>query len=413
MKHFKSCFSSSFKTLSQHQSNNNNNVVVLLNNSQGFIKRNIYQRPQPKLTLFDRNQVRKHKEYSLKCTDGKEGEYDYVKAIIANSIVDRLSYFSKSLKSVCEIGCGKGFLIDRLLNKTIIDFLPPDERKTALEQAKKNKSSIGETELNYPVLHFQGIENYTLCDQSQLHLDAIQIPSDLGLIKGNTIKNITKVHLDEDGASLPFEDNSLDCVVAGFYLHWVNDLPGFLKEVERVLKPDGAFVGALLGGNTLSELRTSFVLSEQEREGGVSPHVSPLSSIEDAGNVLTRAGFKLPTIDAETIKVYYPDPFTLMHHLQGMGENNALFKRRTVISRQTLIGAAAIYDHMFRENDRGVPATFEVIHMIGWKHDESQPKPAKRGSGTLSMKDFAKEIGTQLHVAVDDESNPGSSCSTK
>jgi len=281
---------------------------------------------------------------------------------------------------VCEIGCGKGFLIDRILNKKIIDFLDEEERQAALARSKRSsptKNTFPEDELNLPVLHFQNIERYVLCDQSQAHLDSITIPSpeQLTAIRGNSIKTIEKLPaFDEDGAKLPFDDNSLDCVVCGFYLHWVNDLPGLLSEIERVLKPDGAFVGALLGGNTLSELRTCFVLSEQEREGGVSAHVSPLSSIEDAGNILTRAGFNLPTIDAETIKVFYPDAFTLMHHLQCMGESNALFKRRPVISRETLVGAAAIYDNMYREKERGVMATFEVIHMIGWKKDSSQPK---------------------------------------
>nr|CAG4711361.1 unnamed protein product [Naegleria fowleri] len=316
----------------------------------------------------------------------------------------------------CEIGCGKGFIIDRILQKRILDFLHPEERESAMAQSKKSSQASGFSgiELDLPVLHFQNIEHYILCDQSQLLLDSIKIPSpeDLTKIKGNTIKKIEKLYFDEDGATLPFEDNSLDCVISGFYLHWVNDLPGLLKEVERVLKPDGAFIGAMLGGNTLAELRSCFVLSEQEREGGVSPHVSPLSSIEDVGNIVTRSGLNLPTVDAETIKVYYPDPFTLMHHLQGMGENNALIKRRTILSRETIIGAAAIYDHMFRE-EKGVPATFEVIHMIGWKKDESQPKPARRGSGTISMKDLAKEMGAKLHVEKDDGGSDVNSSSCK
>ncbi|KAG2379597.1 hypothetical protein C9374_006714 [Naegleria lovaniensis] len=378
--------------------------------------RNVHQRAQPKLKVFDREQVKKHKEYSFKCSsDGELGQYDYVKNVIADGIVDRMSYFSKTLPKVCEIGCGKGFIINRILHKTILDFLHPEERESAIAQAKKQKtqgsSGFSGVDLDLPVMHFQNIEHYILCDQSQVLLDNIKIPShdELSLIKGNTIKKIEKLHFDEDGATLPFDDNSLDCVISGFYLHWVNDLPGLLKEIERVLKPDGVFIGAMLGGNTLSELRTCFVLSEQEREGGVSPHVSPLSSIEDVGNIVTRSGLNLPTVDAETIKVYYPDPFTLMHHLQGMGENNALIKRRTILSRETIIGAAAIYDHMFRE-EKGVPATFEVIHMIGWKKDESQPKPARRGSGTISMKDLAKEMGTQLHVEKDDGANGNSSC---
>ncbi|KAL9656691.1 hypothetical protein ABK040_002959 [Willaertia magna] len=335
-----------------------NNINFKINNIPKYF---IHQRPQPKLNVFNRESVKKHKEYSFKVN--QDGEFDYVKNIIADSIIDRLSYITKELPSICEIGCGKGYLLDRILNKTVYDYLEP------FEKVKYGS----EEQVKLPILNVQKIQNYVLCEQSKLLLDSIKIPTKEEL-KGNTIQTIEKVHFDEDGITLPFEDNTFDCVIHGFSLHWVNDLPKLLSEIERILKPDGVFIGAMLGGDTLAELRTAFVLSEQEREGGVSPHVSPLSNIENAGNALTRAGFNIPTIDSEVIRVFYPDAFTLMNHLQGMGENNSLLKRRAQISRETIVGAAAIYDLMFKEEERGVLSTFEVIYLIGWKKDVSQPK---------------------------------------
>lgn len=194
----------------------------------------------------------------------------------------------------------------------------------------------------------------------------------------------------------------MDLVLGGVYMHWINNLQGYLANVRSILRPDGAFMGAMLGGDTLHELRTSFVLAEQEREGGVSPHVSPLVSIRDAGNLLAGAGFSIPTIDSDVLTVYYPDAFTLMNHLQAMGENNCLLARRPNLSRETIYAAAALYDSLFR-TEKGVPATFEIIYMIGWAPDPSQKKAARRGSAQIHLKDLAREMGTSVHVAAEPE----------
>lgn len=229
--------------------------------------------------------------------------------------------------------------------------------------------------------------------------------ADLG--KG-VIENVHRVVVDEEKDSLPFEQDSVDAVVCGMYTHWINNLPNVLGKAHKILKPDGVFFGAILGGDTLHELRSAFVLAEQEREGGVSPHVSPFAGIRDVGNVLTRAGFKIPTIDSDTLTVYYPDGLTMMHHLQLMGENNALIARRPAISRETVVGAAAILDSLFM-TEKGVPATFEVIYLVGWKAHPSQQQPARRGSAQISLKDLAEHLGTTVEVlhAEDGEDEDG------
>lgn len=155
---------------------------------------------------------------------------------------------------------------------------------------------------------------------------------------------------------------------------------------QRVLKPDGCFMFAMVGGETLPELRVALVLAEQEREGGVSPHVGPFVELSDIGSLMQRAKFALPTIDVDTINITYPDAFVLMEHLQRMGENNASIKRRERTGRDTFLAAACIYEEMFGlQSDDGqkeVEASSQVIFAIGWTPDASQPQAKARGSAT-------------------------------
>lgn len=188
---------------------------------------------------------------------------------------------------------------------------------------------------------------------------------------------------------LPYEPNSFDLVLSSLSMHWINDLPSVLAQINNVLKPDCAFIGAMFGGDTLYELRTSLQLAEQERRGGISPHVSPLADVRDVGGLLQKAGFKMLTVDVDDIIVDYPDIFALMQDLQAMGESNAIRGREMgPIQRDVLLAADAIYRQLHGHEDGTLPATFRTIHMIGWKESETQAQPLARGSGDLSLKDI-------------------------
>uniref|UniRef100_A0A7N5ZRI6 Methyltransferase type 11 domain-containing protein n=1 Tax=Anabas testudineus TaxID=64144 RepID=A0A7N5ZRI6_ANATE len=173
-------------------------------------------------------------------------------------------------------------------------------------------------------------------------------------------------------------------------LHWINDLPGALRQIHQVLKPDGVFIGAMVGGETLYELRCSLQLAETEREGGFSPHVSPYTAVTDLGNLLGRAGFNMLTVDVDDVQVHYPGITEVMTDLQGMGESNCAWNRKSLLHRDTILAAAAIYNEMYGNEDGSIPATFEILYLIGWKPHESQAKPAKRGSATASFGDLSK-----------------------
>jgi SAM-dependent methyltransferase len=198
---------------------------------------------------------------------------------------------------------------------------------------------------------------------------------------------------------LPLRDGAFDLAFSNLALHLVNDLPGALLQIRRALKPDGLFLAALLGGDSLIELRQAMMLAETEILGGVSPRVFPTADVRDLGGLLQRAGFTLPVADAEKLTVTYPDALALMSELKAMGAGNALAaRRRNFTSRRLLARAAEIYAERFSTEGGRVRATFEMIYLSGWAPHESQQKPLRPGSAAARLADA---LGTVEHAAGD------------
>ncbi len=191
-----------------------------------------------------------------------------------------------------------------------------------------------------------------------------------------------------DEEALPFAAASLDLVVSGLSLQLVNDLPGALVQIRRALKPDGLLLAALLGGETLKELRQAWLAAEAEVTGGASPRVAPFADVRDLGALLQRAGFALPVVDSETVTATYASPLALMQEIKGMGASNMLASRhRRPVTRGLLLRAAEIYSERFAQADGRVPATFEILTLTAWAPDESQPKPLQPGSAKARLAD--------------------------
>jgi SAM-dependent methyltransferase len=191
-----------------------------------------------------------------------------------------------------------------------------------------------------------------------------------------------------DEEALPFADESFDLIVAPLTLQFVNDLPGALLQIRRCLKPDGLFIGGMLGGATLQELRRAWLEAEAEISGGASPRVAPFADVRDLGGLLQRAGFALPVVDADVVRVRYAAPLTLMQELRAMGAGNVLADRRRVpVSRRLLMRASEIYAERFADPDGRIPATFELLTMTAWAPHESQQKPLQPGSATTRLAD--------------------------
>ena len=194
------------------------------------------------------------------------------------------------------------------------------------------------------------------------------------------------VAVDEE--ALPFPDASLDLVVSALALQFVNDLPGALVQIRRALRPDGLFLGALLGGETLTELRQSFAAAESEVESGASPRVAPFADLRDLGALLQRAGFALPVADVDRVTVRYDSAIALMHDLRRMGATNALIaRRRTPLRRATLLRMAEIYAQRFADAGGRLRATFEIMWLSGWAPHPGQQQPLKPGSAKARLAD--------------------------
>lgn len=196
---------------------------------------------------------------------------------------------------------------------------------------------------------------------------------------------------------LPLAAASIDLAASLLALHGVNDLPGALIQIRRALRPDGLFIGCLLGGRTLQELREVLLAAEAETTGGVSPRVAPFADLRDMGSLLQRAGFALPVVDSELVTVRYRDLFGLLRDLRAMGWANVLTDRRKApLRRDTLMRAAALYAERFTDPDSRLRATFEIVWLSGWAPHESQQKPLKPGSAKARLADAlgVPEIGT-------------------
>ncbi len=200
-----------------------------------------------------------------------------------------------------------------------------------------------------------------------------------------------------DEEALPLRDASLDLVVSALALQFVNDLPGALIQIRRALRPDGLFLAALAGGETLTELRQAFAAAEAEIEDGISPRVAPFSDVRDMGALLQRAGFALPVTDVDRLTARYDSPIALMHDLRRMGATNALVERsRRPLKRATLTRMSEIYAERFADRDGRIRATFEIIWLSGWAPHASQQKPLAPGSARRRLADALGTKETRL-----------------
>lgn len=280
--------------------------------------------------VFDRASVRRHRD---RAATGL-AQYDFLLREVADRLADRLLDFARPFPMALDLGCHDGTF-------------------AAVSQGRG------------------GIEHLVQTDLS---------PAMLSSAKGH------RVVCDEE--FLPFATGRFDLVLSNLTLHWINDLPGALVQIRHALKPDGLFLAAILGEETLTELRQSLLAAEAEVSGGASPRVSPFATLRDAGSLMQRAGFALPVIDNDRLTLTYGDPFALMRELRGLGEANAVNQRdRRPARRELFARAAAHYHDRFADADGRVPATFDVIYLTGWAPHEGQQKPLKPGSAAARLAD--------------------------
>lgn len=202
---------------------------------------------------------------------------------------------------------------------------------------------------------------------------------------------------------LPLKPQSQDLILSTLNLHSVNDLPGTLVQIRRSLKPDGLFLAAMLGGETLYELREVMTEIELEMMGGISPRIAPFADKPQMGDLLQRAGFNLPVVDSDIITVTYESAFKLFQDLKGMGENNAIQARTPrPPGKEFFFRTAQRYHDKFAQADGRIVASFEVIFLLGWAPHESQQKPLRPGSAKHSL---AEALNTE-EIKTGEETKP-------
>lgn len=238
--------------------------------------------------------------------------------------------------------------------------------------------------------------------------DAVEIHGYTGLVarallETGKIGSMSRIETDpafatDDGPflqapleQLPLPPASINLAVSPLSLHLTNDTPGVFVQIRRALKPDGLFLAAIPGADTLQELRDVLLQAEIEMTGGASPHVVPFADIRDIGALLQRAGFALPVTDKETYTVRYDSIFPLMKDLRAMGMANPLSARsRKPLSRAFFLRAAELYAERYADPDGRIRATFSIIYVSGWAPHESQQKPLKPGSAKTRLADALK-----------------------
>ncbi|MBK8174751.1 MAG: methyltransferase domain-containing protein [Rhodospirillales bacterium] len=280
--------------------------------------------------VFDRRAVRHHRDRAA----GSLNAHDFLFHEVGKRLDDRLNDVRRTFADVLDLGCHHGGLSQFLLAR-------------------------------------DGVRTLVQCDLSQA-----------------MVHHAPGLRVAADEEALPFAAQSFDLVASVLSLHWVNDLPGTLIQLRHALRPDGLLLAAILGGDTLKELRSALAEAELALEGGISPRVSPFAEVRDIGNLLQRAGFALPVVDVDAITVSYADPLRLLADLRGMGETNAVRERRKSASRRaTLFEALDRYRRDWADADGRIPATFQVIFLTAWAPDASQPRPLRRGSATTPLAD--------------------------
>ena len=280
--------------------------------------------------VFDRAAVRAHRD---RAAAGFAGGGDFLVREVGERLVSRLEDVKRRFAHVLDLGCHSGQLGPMLRRQAEPDLL---------------------------------------------------IEADLSLAMAARASGPARLVADEEW--LPIRADSLDLVVSALSLHWVNDLPGSLVQIRQALKPDGLLLAAILGGETLFELREAFLQAEAGQEGGARPHVSPFPDVQTLGALLQRTGFALPVVDSDRMTVTYESAEALMRDLRAMGEANAATGRaRHFARRATFRAAADRYGETFGGADGRIPATFQVLYLTGWHPHESQQQPARRGSGTVDL----------------------------
>jgi len=184
-----------------------------------------------------------------------------------------------------------------------------------------------------------------------------------------------------DDDRLPFADHSFDLIINIGSLDTINDLPGALVLIRRILIPDGLMLAAMISAESYPMLKSVIMEAEGDR---VSAHMHPQIDVRTAGDLVARAGLTLPVADSDHLRLKYSSLQRLIADIRDVGGSNIMAGSLTSIARH-------VYDeiqHRFRAKagpDGKFAESVTMLYLCAWAPHPDQPKPARRGSGQVSL----------------------------
>ncbi len=287
---------------------------------------------------FDRNLLRRRRSRALRTIDAHRFLFDHA----ADGLIDRLDDVARSFPNVLDLGCGPGTLTERLRQRAGIEMVLASDLSAGAARRAGPPAFVADEEF------------------------------------------------------LPLEAGQLDLVVSNLVLQFTNDLPGALVQIRRALKPDGFFLACLVGGTSLQALRLCLMEAEERVMGGISPRVAPFVDVRDAGSLLQRAGFALPVVDVEHVKLTYAHILALMADLRGFGATNILHDRvRRFTPRSVFAEAGRLYAERFADSEGRLEAGIDLLYLAGWAPAASQQQPMRPGTAQHRLADAlnTRELG--------------------
>ncbi len=204
-------------------------------------------------------------------------------------------------------------------------------------------------------------------------------------------------HQPHANDNLGLDALSCDAIFSVLDLQTINDVPGYLAQAARALRPDGLLMLAFFAGDTLHELRECWLEAEVEITSGATPRVAPMIGIRELGGLMQRAGLALPVADLERTTIRYDNASRLMQDVKSVGFSNPLIGRsRNLTSRRMMSSVAGRYQTRFSDPDGRVRATVEIAWVNAWKPHPSQPQPLQPGSAKARLADALKVPETKL-----------------
>jgi len=165
----------------------------------------------------------------------------------------------------------------------------------------------------------------------------------------------------------PLSQEKYDLIVSCLSLHWVDQLPQYLRHLREHLKENGLFIGSFFAGDTLIELRNSYLKADSETYGGAYPRVLPMARHEDGPQLMGYAGFHEPVIDFNQVNADYSSLKQLLTDLRMMGESNALHARKKTPELPNFYKNLEKHYRLDYELNQKLPTTFEFLTLTGWK----------------------------------------------